>query len=145
MIDFGEPSLMQLSLREDGVLTQVNTERDALRVLRAAAQRLPGVVQMRSFQLPTEPRFVKQANLLIQDGLPIVFVPIDKPLEAWAKRVIAGETDSTLESGVRALRHFKSEANINWVRQAIAAETSDAKRAALKALLDEWKATASTR
>jgi len=142
IIDFAEPSLMRLSLGEDGVLTQVNTEKDVLKVLRTTAQRLPGVVQMRTFQLPTELRLVKQANLVIQDGLPIVFVPVDKPLETWAKRVIAGDTDLTLDSGVRALKHFKSEANIEWVRRTIATETSDPKRAALKVLLDDWKAPA---
>lgn len=141
--DFAEPSLMRLSLGEDGVLIQVNTEKDVLKVLRTAAQRLPGVVQMRTFQLPTEFQLVKQANLVIQDGLPIVFVPIDKPLEVWAKRIIAGDTDIMLDSGVRALKHFKSEANSEWVRRAIATETSDPKRAALKMLLEEWRSTAS--
>lgn len=142
MIDFAEPSLMQLSLGEDGVLTQVNTEKDVLKVLRTAAQRLPGVVQMRTFQLPTELRLVKQANLRIQDGLPIVFVPIDKPLEAWARRVISGETDLTLDSGVRALKHFKSEANTEFVRLSLETETDEGKRAALKGLLDEWNTPA---
>ena len=142
MIDFTEPLLMQLSLGEDGVLTHVDTEKEVLEVLRNTVQRLPGVVQMRTFQLPTELRLVKQANLLIQDGLPIVFVPIDKPLETWARRVISGDTDLSLDSGVRALRHFKSEANIEWMRLLIETETDDENRRVLKGLLDEWNTPA---
>lgn len=138
MIDFAEPSLRRLSLGEDGVLTQVHSDKDVIRVLRTTAQRLPGVVQMRTFQLPTELGLVKQAQLVIQDGLPIVFVPIDKPLETWAKRVIAGNTDLTIESGVRALKHFKSEANTEFVRLTLRTETDEGKRAALNGLLHEW-------
>lgn len=97
---------------------------------------------MRTFQLPTELRFVKQAKLVIQDGLPIVFVPIDKPLETWARRVIASDTDLTPESGVRALKHVKSEVNIEWVRLFLETETDEGNRAALKGLLDEWNTRA---
>ncbi len=142
MIDFAEPSLMQLSLGDDGVLTPVNTERDVLKVLRTAAERLPGVVQMRTFQLPTELRLVKQASLTIQDGLPIVFVPIDKPLEAWARRVLSGDTDLTFDCGVRALQHFKSEANTEFLRLSLETETDEGKRAALNGLLAEWNTPA---
>ncbi len=142
MIDLAEPSLMRLSLNDDGVLTQVNAEKDVLMVIRRTAQRLPGVVQMRTFQLPTELRLVKEAKLVIQDGLPIVFVPIDKPLETWARRVIAGNTDLPFVSGVRALKHFKSEANIEWVRHSLETETDESNRAALKGLLDEWNTPA---
>ncbi len=145
IIDFSEPTLMRLSLGEDGVLTQVNTEKEVLGILRRTARRLPGVLRMRTFQLRTELSLVKQANLVIQDGLPIVFVPVDKPLETWAKRVVAGDTELSLDHGVRALKHFKSEANIKWVRLAIANETNDRNRTALKGLLDEWNAPAAVR
>lgn len=70
---------------------------------------------------------------------------IDKPLETWAKRVVAGDTELPLDHGVRALKHFKSEANINWVRLAIATETNDRNRAALKGLRDEWNAPTAVR
>lgn len=139
MIDFAEPSLTQLSLGEDGVLTHVDTEKDVLKILRAAAQRLPGVVQMLSHQVPTGHRLAEQANLSIGDGGPLVYVPIDKPLETWAKWAISGDTpEIPLEFGVRALKHFKSEANIEWVRQFIETETDDRNRRTLKGLLDEW-------
>ena len=85
---------MRLSLGEDGVLTQVNTEKEVLEILRETAQRLPGVMQMRTFQFPTELSLVKKDNLVIQDGLQIVFVPVDKPLETRAKRVVAGDTNA---------------------------------------------------
>ncbi|PNY34453.1 hypothetical protein C2E31_23240 [Rhodopirellula baltica] len=137
-IDFNHPELMRLSLGEEGVLAQVTSEPEILAVLRRAAQRLPGVVQMRTFQLPTEADFVKQANLVIQDGLPVVFVPIDKPLETWAKRVIAGETELPVECGTRALRHFKSKTNIEWIRKALQSNGNQESRELLTELLEEW-------
>jgi hypothetical protein len=138
MVDFAEPSLPRLSLGEDGVLKQITTEQEVLNVLRTTSQKLPGVVQMRTFPMPTELSLVKQANLRIQDGLPFVFVSIDRPLEAWAKRVIYGDTEITLDTGIRALKHFKSESNIMWLREAVAAEASDSKREVLNKLLEEW-------
>ncbi len=139
-VDLTEPKLTRLSLGEDGVLTTVDTTKEILEIMRKTAQRLPGVVQMRTFQMHTEPTFVKRANLRIQDGMPIVFVPVDKPLEAWAKRVISGDTELPFDHGVRALLNFKSEDNITWVRRAIETASDDSKRAALTGLLANWNA-----
>jgi len=137
-VDLSKPKVMRLSLGEDGVLTTVNTTTELLEIMRKTAQRLPGVVQMRTFQMQTEPNFVKRANLQIQDGMPIVFVPVDKPLETWAKRVIAGDAELPFDHGVSALLNFRSEDNITWVRRAIETASDDSKRAALTGLLENW-------
>jgi len=145
-VDLTKPKLQQqLSLGEGGVLNSVETSEELLEILRKTVQRLPGVERIRTFQMPTEPKFVKQAILLIQDGFPIVFVPIDKPLETWAKRVIEGKTELRADRGTRALKNFKSDENIKWVRLAIDNATDDSKRAALNGVLMEWGVPATSR
>ena len=93
----------------------------------------------------TEEKLVTEANLIIQDGLPIAFVPVDRPLEKWAKRKIAFEEAHSLESAVCALEHFRSDANADWVRKQIAKRKAGSGQAALMGLLKAWDRSAKER
>lgn len=138
VVDLTNRKQPMLSLGADGKLVELKKEEQLLKVLRKAAQRLPGVVQMRTFQMFAEPKLVKEANLKIQDGLPIVFVPIDRPLEVWAKRVIGGESELPIETGFRALSHFRTDENLDWAKRLYLRVNGERIRKGLRELLADW-------
>ena len=145
LVDLSLKKPLCLSLQADGVLRALTNEKDILAAIKHTAQKMPGVTGVRTHQMMTEEKLVTEANLIIQDGLPIAFVPVDRPLEKWAKRKIAFEEAHSLESAVCALEHFRSDANADWVRKQIAKRKAGSGQAALMGLLKAWDRSAKER
>lgn len=142
MVDLSLKKPLHLSLADDGILRALTNEEDILAAIKHTAQKLPGVTEVSTYQMITEEGLVKEADLIIQDGLPIAFVPVDRPLEKWAKRKIASGDAHILESAVCALEHFRSDANAVWVKKQIAKRKTGSEQAALRGLLQAWDSSA---
>ncbi|MDA7858596.1 hypothetical protein N9B12_00830 [bacterium] len=142
MVDLSLKKSLHLSLAEDGVLCALTNEDDILAAIKHTAQEMPGATCVRTHQMMTEEKLVKAANLIIQDGFPIAFVPVDKPLEKWAKRKITSGGTHSIESAVAALEHFRSDTNTDWVRKEIAKREPGLEQVALSGLLKAWDLSA---
>lgn len=138
LVDLTQKNLQCLSLRDDGVLRALTSEKDILAAIKHTSQKLPGVTRIHTHQMKTEKKLVIEANLVVQDGFPIAFVPVDKPLETWAKRKISSGKGVPIGPAIRALAHFPSDTNADWVRNEIANRKSSSEQAALKGLLNDW-------
>jgi hypothetical protein len=139
--DLSQQKLRSFSLGEDGILRALTSEQDILAAINHTAQKLPGVTRVRTYQMTTEEKLVKEANLIVRDGNPIAYVAVDRPLETWAKRKISSNDEFSIESAIRALSHFPSDSNADWLRKEIADRKPSADLTALKGLLTDWGAS----
>lgn len=142
LVDLSLKKKLSLSLTDNGVLRALTNEKDILAAIKHTAQKMPGVTSVLTHQMMTEEKLVTEANLIIQDGLPIAFVPVDRPLEKWAKRKIDSGQAHSLVSAVYALEHFRSDANADWVQKQIAKRKPGSEQAALRELLLAWELSA---
>ncbi|MEM7478070.1 MAG: hypothetical protein AAF483_24045 [Planctomycetota bacterium] len=140
LVDLSADELQRLSLSPRGVLRSLETERSILKAIRQSAESLPGVNRVRTFQMITEDELVRKAGLIVQDGNPIAFVAVDKPLEKWAKGKFSSADASSLQLAARALSHFRSQSNAAWIKKELAkSETSAEKKSLLQKVLKEWE------
>jgi hypothetical protein len=99
---------------------------DVLRAARGAIRRMPGVRRIETFPLRVPARVTAGTRWEQSHGKGvslILEVPVDEHLEEWALRSILSRSGLERDEGARALRFFRSEANVARVRSLLADPT----------------------